>query len=74
MISIPKHLQRILQQAAVKAMPELTEAIAVNAELKGAHDYQSASAMQFFNKFKKQGSFGFASCFDMATAIVSNIP
>ena len=30
--------------------------------------------MQFFNKYKKQGSFGFPSCKDMATAIVSNIP
>jgi hypothetical protein len=29
--------------------------------------------MQFFNKFKKQGSFGFASCKDMATAIIENI-
>ena len=30
--------------------------------------------MQFFNKYKKQGSFGFASCQDMAAAIVENIP
>mmetsp|Transcript_11515 Transcript_11515/g.17358 ORF Transcript_11515/g.17358 Transcript_11515/m.17358 type:complete len:587 (-) Transcript_11515:29-1789(-) len=30
--------------------------------------------MQFFNKFKKQGSFGFASCKDMATAIVESVP
>ena len=30
--------------------------------------------MQFFNKYKKQGSFGFKTCKDMANAIVSNIP
>lgn len=30
--------------------------------------------MQFFNKYKKQGSFGFASCQDMASAIVENLP
>lgn len=30
--------------------------------------------MQFFNKYKKDGSFGFASCQDMANAIAKNIP
>ena len=30
--------------------------------------------MQIFNKYKKQGSFGFASCLDMAKAILANIP
>jgi len=30
--------------------------------------------MQFFNKYKKQGSFGFPNCKEMATAIVNNIP
>lgn len=29
--------------------------------------------MKFFNQYKKQGSFGFATCQDMAAAIVSNI-
>ena len=29
--------------------------------------------MKFFNQFKKQGSFGFASCLDMANAIIKNI-
>jgi len=29
--------------------------------------------MQFFNKYKKQGSFGFSNCKDMANAIVDNI-
>jgi len=37
-------------------------------------DYQCPSAMQFFNKYKKQGSFGFGSCKEMADAIVANIP
>lgn len=30
--------------------------------------------MQFFNKYKKQGSFGFASCKDMASALLANLP
>jgi len=29
--------------------------------------------MKFFNQFKKQGSFGFSSCLDMANAIIKNI-
>lgn len=74
MISIPKHLQKIFSQAAKKAMPDLKEAFLVNPEKVEAWDYQCPSAMQFFNKFKKQGSFGFASCKDMATAIIENIP
>lgn len=30
--------------------------------------------MTLFNKHKKTGSFGFASCKDMATAILANLP
>lgn len=30
--------------------------------------------MQIFNKYKKAGSFGFASCKDLASAIVANVP
>lgn len=66
MISIPKHVQSILQKAAAKAMPELTESLQVNPQKNELWDYQCPSAMQFFNKFKKQGSFGFATCKDMA--------
>lgn len=29
--------------------------------------------MKFFNMYKKDGSFGFKSCLDMANAIVANI-
>jgi hypothetical protein len=29
--------------------------------------------MKFFNMYKKTGSFGFASCLDMANAIVAQI-
>ena len=74
MISIPKHLQSIFNRAAVKAMPELTESLLINPEKQGAWDYQSPSAMQFFNKYKKKGSFGFKTIKDMACAIVENIP
>ena len=38
-----------------------------------AHDYQSASAMTFFNKNKKTGSFGFATCKAMAEAILAKV-
>ena len=74
MISIPKHVQSILQKAASKAMPELTEMLQVNPQKNESWDYQCPSAMQFFNKYKKQGSFGFATCQDMAAAIVENLP
>ena len=30
--------------------------------------------MQFFNKYKKDGSFGFKTCKEMASAIIINIP
>ena len=63
-----------MQKAAVRAMPELTEALQVNPQKNENWDYQCASAMQFFNKYKKQGSFGFPNCKEMATAIVNNIP
>jgi arginyl-tRNA synthetase len=74
MYSIPKFLQNIFNRAAKSAMPELTESLLINPEKSGAWDYQSPSAMQFFNKYKKNGSFGFKTCKDMATAIVENIP
>jgi arginyl-tRNA synthetase len=45
----------------------------VQAERNKEWDYVCPSAMKFFNQFKKTGSFGFASCLDMANAIVANI-
>lgn len=73
MISVQKHLQNILNRAAVRAMPELKEQCDVTPEKKENWDYVSPSAMKFFNMHKKKGSFGFATCKDMAEAIVSNI-
>jgi protein-arginine kinase activator protein McsA len=73
MISIPRHLSSILSRAAQKAIPGLTEPIVVTAERNKEWDYVCPSAMKFFNQFKKQGSFGFASCLDMANAILANI-
>jgi hypothetical protein len=73
MINIPKHLQTILQRAAFKAMPGLTESMAVTAEKNKEWDYTCASAMKFFNQFKKQGSFGFSTCQDLAKAICENV-
>ena len=73
MQSIPKHLSSILQKAALQAMPELTEVVVVQAERNKEWDYVSPSAMKFFNQFKKQGSFGFPTCQDMAKSICENI-
>ena len=73
MFSIPKHLQHIIGKAAKRAMPELTEAVSVQAERNKDWDYVSPSAMKFFNMSKKKGSFGFATCQDMAQAIIDNI-
>jgi arginyl-tRNA synthetase len=73
MISIPKHLQLLLNRAAVKAMPGLTEKLKVESENNKDWDYTSPSTIKIFNMTKKQGSFGFASCHDMAQAIVQNL-
>lgn len=54
-------------------MPELTDAIVVEAEKNKEWEYKSASAMKFFNMYKKKGAFGFNTCQDMANAIVQNI-
>ena len=73
MLSIPKHLSKILSSAAKKAMPELPDLMVVEAERGKEWEYKSASAMKFFNMYKKKGSFGFENCQDMANAIVKNI-
>ena len=73
MISVPRHLQTIITRAAQKAMPGLTEPIIVQAEKNKEWDYVCPSAMKFYNQFKKQGSFGFSTCLDMANAILANI-
>ena len=73
MISIPKHLSKIIERAARKAMPECTDPISVTAEKNKEHEYVCPSAMKFYNMHKKKGAFGFATCQDMANAIVSNI-
>jgi hypothetical protein len=73
MISIPKQLQTYLQRAAVLAMPELKEQVAITAERKGEWDYVSPSAMKFYNMHKKSGSFGFATCQEMAKAMIASL-
>lgn len=62
MISIPKHLATIINKAAVRAMHELNEKVVVNAEKNKEWDYTCPSAIKIYNMFKKQGSFGFATC------------
>ena len=73
MISIQKHLQKILQQGALKALPGLTDAMVVTPEKNKDWDYVSPSAMKLFNMYKKKGSFGFKTCADMAGAIKEKI-
>lgn len=73
MLPIPKHLSKILQRAAQRAMPELTDPISVTFEKNKAWDYVCPSAMKFYNMHKKKGAFGFENCQAMANAIVENI-
>ena len=73
MISIPKHLSTLLGKAAVKAMPTLAEKVTVTAERNKEWDYTCPSAMKVYNMTKKQGSFGFATCQDLAQAIVNQL-
>ncbi len=73
MISIPKHLSTILTKAAFKAMPGLTEKIIVTAERNKDWDYTSPSAMKIYNMAKKHGAFGFATCHELAQAIVASL-
>ena len=73
MISIPKHLCSLLQKAAVKAIPALTEPVTVTAERNKDWDYTSPTAMKVFNMSKKTGSFGFASCQELAQAVLAQL-
>jgi arginyl-tRNA synthetase len=66
-------LNKIIGSAAQKAMPGLAEPVYVTAEKNKAWDYVCPSVMKVFNMTKKQGSFGFSSCKDMADAILANI-
>lgn len=73
MLSLPKHIANIINKAAVRAIPTLAERFKVDPEKKEAWDYSSPTAIKIFNMSKKQGSFGFASCQDLAKAIADNI-
>jgi hypothetical protein len=63
----------LLTKAAVKAMPALTEKITVTPERSKDWDYTCPSAMKIYNMTKKTGSFGFATCQELAQAIVNNL-
>jgi len=54
-------------------MPGLTQQVQVTFEKNKDHEYACPSAMKFFNMYKKTGAFGYASCKDMADAMMSNI-
>lgn len=43
-------------------MPELAEKLIATADRNKDWDYASPSVIKIFNMFKKQGSFGHASC------------
>ena len=74
MTSIQKHLEDIILPASLKACPGLKDPVKVNPETALSHDYVCPSAMMFYNKYKKQGSFGFKSCLDLTEAIKTHIP
>ena len=73
MISLPKHLSTLIGKAAIKAMPTLTEKMLIQAEKNKEWDYVCPTAIKVFNMSKKQGSYGFATCQDMAQAIIDNL-
>jgi hypothetical protein len=73
MISVPKTIATHISKAALKAMPALLEKVQVTAERNKDWDYTCPSAMKIYNMTKKTGSYGFATCQDMATAIVANL-
>ena len=73
MISVPKHLQSILQRAAQTAIPGLSDPVAITAERKENWDYVSPSAIKFFNMQKKSGNKTHETCHEMAQAIVDNL-
>lgn len=55
-------------------MPELPDMmVVVEPEKNKEWEYKSASAMKIYNTYKKAGSFGFPTCQELASAIVSNI-
>lgn len=54
-------------------MPTLTDSVSVGFAKGKEHQYECPSAMKLFNTYKKDGAFGFATCKDMADAIVKNI-
>ena len=54
-------------------MPALLEKLAVTPERNKEWDYTSPSAIKIFNMSKKSGSFGFATCQELAQAIANNI-
>jgi arginyl-tRNA synthetase len=47
--------------------------MAVTPERNKEWDYTSPSAIKIFNMSKKQGSFGFPTCQDMANAVIQNL-
>jgi hypothetical protein len=66
MITITKRLGRIMQTAAHKACPGATDPVQITVEKKPEADFVCPTAMKYFNMTKKTGSYGFASCKDMA--------
>lgn len=54
-------------------MPGLTERVAITAEKGKEWDYTSPSTIKIFNMSKKQGSFGYTTCQDMAQGIANSI-
>ena len=73
MISLPKHIAKVINRSALKAIPDLKEPLICTADRNKDWEYSSPSIIKIFNMSKKQGSFGFPTCKDMATAIANEL-
>ena len=74
MIKISKYLGEVLQAAVSAAIPAYQGDAAIQQEKGDEFDYSSPTAMKIYNSAKKQGSYGFDTCQDLAQAIAEKIP
>jgi hypothetical protein len=66
MIPLPKHLASIIQKAASKALPIITDKFIVTSEHNKNWDYTSPTMIKIYNAHKKDGLQGLYSCQDMS--------
>jgi len=62
-----------MQKAVVKALPGCTDPVQIAIETSAGADFNCPSAMKFYNMSKKNGSYGFPNCKEMAEKMVAEI-